>query len=70
MDPEQQRSILSLEGDWLQQDAAPLHRPPDRAHLRISGGAVMLLIIPNYQKVKQKKNVLGPFRIFGYFRNT
>ena len=44
MDPEQQRSILPLEGDRLQQDAAPLHRPPDRAHLRIPGGTVIVSI--------------------------
>ena len=45
MDPEQQRSILPLEGDRLQQDAASLHRPPDRAHLRISWRAVKKYII-------------------------
>ena len=44
MDPEQQRSILPLEGDRLQQDAASLHRPPDRAHLRIPGGTVSFLV--------------------------
>ena len=44
MDPEQQRSILPLEGDRLQQDAAPLHRPPDRPHLRIPGGTVSFFV--------------------------
>ena len=50
MDPEQQRSILPLEGDRLQQDAAPLHRPPDRPHLRIPGRTVNMHIASKDKK--------------------
>ena len=49
MDPEQQRSILPLEGDRLQQDAAPLHRSPDRAHLRIPGGTLAIAFFCKYK---------------------